>query len=370
MDFDFSDDQKMLRDQTRKFLESKCTLAELRKVFEGDEPHDRATWAGLAELGLMGADIPEQYGGLGLGTLELCVVAEELGRALAPVPFSSSIYLASQAIQLAAPEEIKKKWLPLLASGKAIGTFALAEGAAQPITTKMKTRFDGKNLNGEKSPVPDGSTADIAIVGAQSADGFVLTFAELKDSARKQINTVDPTRDHAAITFKNTPATLLTSDAHHNGEDLLNHLLDHAAVLFSFEQLGGADAALDFARDYASQRYAFGRPIGSFQAIKHKLADAYVRNQIARSNCYYAAMALANDDPDLSAAAAGARLAASDAFVYAAQENVQTHGGVGFTWESDCQFFYRRAKLLALTIGGTRRWQERLVAALEKRNVA
>ncbi len=370
MDFDFSDDQKMLRDQTRKFLEDKCSLAELRKIFEGDEPHHRTTWAGLAELGLMGADIPEQYGGLGLGTLELCVIAEELGRALAPVPFSSSIYLASQAIQLGACDEIKKKWLPQLASGKAIGTFALAEGAAQPIASKMKTRFDGQALSGEKTPVPDGGEADIAIIGAQSSQGFVLTFAELKDSARAQVKTVDPTRNHAAITLNNLPATALKSDNYHHGEALLDHLLDRAAVLFAFEQLGGADAALDFARDYANERYAFGRPIGSFQAIKHKLADAYVRNQIARSNCYYAAMALATSDPDLPAAAASARLAASEAFVYAAQENVQTHGGVGFTWESDCQFFYRRARLLALTIGGTRRWQERLVAALEKRNVA
>ncbi len=370
MDFDFSGDQKMLRDQTRKFLDDKCTFAELRGVFEGGEPYHRPTWDGLAALGVMGADIPEQYGGLGLGALELCVTAEEIGRALAPVPFSSSIYLASQALQLAAPDEIKKTWLPKISSGKAIGTFALAEGAAQPLPSKMKTMFDGQTLSGEKSPVPDGGEADFAIIGAQSADGFVLTFAELKGCQRKELKTIDPTRAHASIALDKQPATLLTSDAHHDGEALLAHLLDRAAVLFAFEQLGGADAALDFARDYANERYAFGRPIGSFQAIKHKLADAYVRNQLARSNCYYAAMMLADDDPELPAAAAGARLAATDAFVFAAQENIQTHGGAGFTWESDCQFFYRRAGLLALTIGASRSWREKLVAALEKRNVA
>ena len=374
MNFDFSDDQKMLRDQARKMLNDRCQLSEVRRIFVDDDSYSKQSWQGLAELGAMGAAIPEAYQGAGLSTLELCVIAEELGRALAPVPFASSIYLAAEAIKIAGSEAQKKNWLPKLASGEAIGTFAIAESAstkgASSAPDKIQTSFDGSALSGVKKPVPDGISADIAIVAATTSSGLVLTLAELSGTKRTLVKTLDPTREHAQIQFERSPAEPLSSGPFDDGESLLNHLLDRAAILYAFEQLGGADAALDFACAYANQRYAFGRPIGSFQAIKHKLADAYILNQLARSNCYYAAMILADDSPDLPAAAAAARLAASKAFVYVAQENVQTHGGVGFTWESDCQFFYRRAKLLALTLGGQRRWEERLVSNLEKRNVA
>lgn len=367
MDFDFSDDQKLLREQARKFMDDKCTLDDVRKIFlDPNEPYDKDVWKGLAQLGVLGAAIEEKFGGAGMSMLELSVVAEECGRALAPVPFSSSIVLASEAIKLAGSAEQKAQWLPKLASGEAIGTFAFAEGAGAPSAGTIETSFDGKNLNGEKTPVPDGSVADIAIVVAKEGGKLVLTLAELSGTKRMDVKTLDPTRKHAQVAFNNSPAQKLQSD---DAEGLLDNLLDRAAVLMAFEQLGGADRALEFARDYANERYAFGRPIGSFQAIKHKLADAYVLNQLARSNCYYAVMVL-NDGGDLPAAAAAARLAASDAFLYIAQEAVQTLGGVGFTWESNAQFFYRRAKLLGLALGGKPRWQERLVKALEKRNAA
>ena len=371
MNFDFSDDQKLLRDQTRKFLENNCSLAQVREVFLDENiPYDKKVWQGLAELGVLGASIPEQYEGAGLGMLELCVVAEECGRAIAPTPFSSSVYLATEAIKLAASDAQKQKWLPKLAKGEAIGTFAFAE----PSTHELKTIFDGKTLSGEKKPVADGGVADIAVVVAKQGGELALVLAELDKAKRTPIATIDPTRKHATLAFNNTPAEKLesTSGAGDSGagEDTLSQLLDRAAILMAFEQLGGADRALEFARDYANERYAFGRPIGSFQAIKHKLADAYILNQVARSNCYYAAMILNDDNGDTPSAAAAARLAASEAFMYIAQENVQTHGGVGFTWEADTQFFYRRAKLLALALGGKPQWQERLVNELEKRNAA
>ena len=376
MNFDFSDDQKLLRDQTRKFLENNCSLAQVREVFLDENiPYDKKVWQGLAELGVLGASIPEQYEGAGLGMLELCVVAEECGRAIAPTPFSSSVYLATEAIKLAASDAQKQKWLPKLAKGEAIGTFAFAE----PSTHELKTIFDGKTLSGEKKPVADGGVADIAVVVAKQGGELVLVLAELGKAnstppIATPIATIDPTRKHATLAFNNTPAEKLESatgaSASGEGEDTLSQLLDRAAILMAFEQLGGADRALEFARDYANERYAFGRPIGSFQAIKHKLADAYILNQVARSNCYYAAMILNDDNGDLPSAAAAARLAASEAFMYIAQENVQAHGGVGFTWEADTQFFYRRAKLLALALGGKPQWQERLVNELEKRNAA
>ena len=371
MNFDFSDDQKLLRDQTRKFLENNCSLAQVREVFLDENiPYDKKVWQGLAELGVLGASIPEQYEGAGLGMLELCVVAEECGRAIAPTPFSSSVYLATEAIKLAASDAQKQKWLPKLAKGEAIGTFAFAE----PSTHELKTTFDGKTLSGEKKPVADGGVADIAVVVAKQGGELVLVLAELGKAnstppIATPIATIDPTRKHATLAFNNTPAEKLEK-GEGAGKELLSQLLDRAAILMAFEQLGGADRALEFARDYANERYAFGRPIGSFQAIKHKLADAYILNQVARSNCYYAAMILNDDNGDLPSAAAAARLAASEAFMYIAQENVQAHGGVGFTWEADTQFFYRRAKLLALALGGKPQWQERLVNELEKRNAA
>ena len=176
--------------------------------------------------------------------------------------------------------------------------------------------------------------------------------------------TLDPSRSHASITFSNTPATELKSD----WSDVLS-LLDRAAVLFSFEQVGGAQVSLDEAKKYSLERFAFGKQIGAFQALKHKMADMYVKIELARSNAYYGAWALSTDSNELPIAAAGARVSASEAYNYASQENIQIHGGVGFTWEYDCHLFYRRSKLLSLNIGSIRQWKENLISNLEKRNI-
>ena len=185
---------------------------------------------------------------------------------------------------------------------------------------------------------------------------------------RDSIHTIDPTRSHATVTLQDADAEPLGSgDADWT---VIERLRDRAAVLLAFEQLGGADAALEMATEYAKNRYAFGRPIGSFQAIKHKLADAFILNDLARSNCYFAAWALSADADELPIAAASARIAATEAFEYIAAENIQTHGGIGFTWESDCQLYYRRSKLLALTLGGVRDWKHRLIDQLEHRTTA
>ncbi|MBE8221013.1 MAG: acyl-CoA/acyl-ACP dehydrogenase, partial [Alphaproteobacteria bacterium] len=347
MDFDFSEDQKLLKEQARKFLGDKCDLSQVRKVLEGDAPHHGEVWQGLCELGFAGAAVPEAYGGLGLGTLELCVVAEELGRAIAPVPFSSSIYLAAEAIKLYGSEEQKKLWLPRIASGEIIATLAAAEGTSPPHPRSLKTQISGGKLSGVKLPIADGAEATLAVVLTQ--DSLALVDLTTGGITRKAVKTIDPTRAHAEITFDNASAELLGAQ----GEGWQNYcaLESRAAILFAFEQVGGAEAAMNMAKDYALERYAFGRQIGSYQAIKHKLADMYVRLELARSNCYYAAMALSEDTADLEIAAATARIAATEAYRFAAQENIQTHGGIGFTWEADAQFHYRRAKLLALTLG-------------------
>src|SRR5262245_40079857 len=368
MNFDFSDELKLLREQARRFLGERCTSAAVRRILEGPEPYDKALWQEIAAMGWTGGAIPEHYGGAGLGHLGLCVLAEELGSALAPVPFSSSIYLAAEAILAGGSEPQKSAWLPRLASGEAVGTLALAEGPGRADPRRLRTVFRNGMLAGEKLPVPDGDVADIAVVAAQGERGLVLALVELKGAriTRAPVETIDPSRSHARIAFDSAPAEVLGAPG--EAEALLRRVEDRAAVLLAFEQVGGAQRSLEMARDYALERYAFGRPIGSFQAIKHKLADVYVATALARSTAYYGAGALASDAPEVPLAAATARVAASEAYFLAAKENIQVHGGMGYTWEFDCHLHYRRAKLLSLALGSTRLWKDRLIAQLESAN--
>jgi alkylation response protein AidB-like acyl-CoA dehydrogenase len=206
--------------------------------------------------------------------------------------------------------------------------------------------------------------------GGQGARALSLAVVDLTHESvtRSSVGTIDPTRGHAEIIFEDTPAELVGTEG--EGWAAYKRVEAGAAVLVAFEQVGGAEAALNMAKEYALERYAFGRQIGSYQAIKHKLADMYVKLELARSNCYYGAMSLAEETDDLEIAAASARIAATEAYRFAAQENIQVHGGIGFTWEANPQFHYRRSKLLALSLGSASRWKDRLVSELEKSNVA
>jgi len=213
--------------------------------------------------------------------------------------------------------------------------------------------------------VADGEAATFAIVLAKTS--LALVELDQKGVARKRVETIDPARKHCELTF--TDATAEPLGAEGEGWRLLERLYDAAAVYFAFAQVGGAEAAMYMARDYALQRHAFGRAIGSYQAIKHKLADCYVKLELARSNAYYGAMMLTENGADLPLAAAAARIAATEAYDFASKENIQTHGGIGFTWEADTQFHLRRARVLALSIGGPMAWKDRLVTRLEQKNV-
>ncbi len=347
-------------------------MSAVRAVLDGDAAYDADLWTRIADLGWTATAIPEQYGGLGLSYLELSVIAEELGRAVAPVPFSSSVYLATEALMMAGSDSQKERWLPKLATGETIGTFALAEGPGQPSPQRLATVARNGTLTGAKIPVADGDIADIAVVVAKAdgaasggdGDGASLHLVDLSGVERTPVATLDPTRSHARVVLNDTPAEPLGADG--EGWSLTQRLLDRAAVLFAWEQVGGASAAMDMAKDYAMERYAFGRPIASYQAIKHKLAHAYVKNTLARSNGYYGAWALDTDAAELPLAAATARVSATQAYYYASKENIQTHGGMGFTWEFDCQFHYRRAKLLSVNIGSEPTWQDKLIAAVER----
>ncbi len=369
MNFEFSDELLQLRDQARRFLAEKSPPGLVRRVLDGAEPYAAALWRDMAEMGWLGAAIPEQYGGAGLGYEGLCVLAEELGRSLAPVPFASSVYLATEAILAAGSEAQKRGWLPRLADGSTIGTFALAEGLGQPDPGSVRMRSVGGRLNGSKWPVADGGITDFAVVAARDETGEIALFlADLAGSGvtRRNLTTVDPSRNHARIEFTGAEAEKLGSSM--AGWPAVQGLLDRAAIMIAFEQVGGANACLQMAREYAMERYAFGRPIGSFQAIKHKLADVYVAIELARSNAYFGAWALSANAVELPIAAATARVSATEAFHLASKENIQTHGGIGFTWDVDCHLYYRRSKQLALAVGAASWWKNQLVELIETRN--
>ena len=375
MNFDFSDDQKQLRDQARKFLAEKCPPKAVRAVLDGDAPYDRELWKGLAGMGFLGVAIPEAFGGAGAGHLELCVIAEEIGRVLAPVPFSSTVYLAAEALLLAGSDAQKKKWLPAIASGEAIGTLALFEGKGNPSPDTIKLAAAGGSLNGVKKPVADGAIADFVIVAARSGSGgretdISLYLVDMKDGGveARPLTSLDPARGQAELSFRNCKAEPLGAAG--EGWSIVSQVLDRAAVLMAFEQVGGADRALEMGRDYALDRIAFGRPIGSFQAVKHLLADMYVAATLARSNCYYGAWALSTDASELPEAAAAARISATQAFQHCAKNNIQVHGGMGFTWEFDCHLYYRRANAAALGLGSLSYWEDALIERMRKKNAA
>ena len=369
MNFDFSDDQKFLKGEARKFLEANCPTSQVRKVIEDDaKAYDADLWKAVAAQGWLGAAIPEAHGGLGLGHLELCVIAEELGRVVAPIPFASTVYMLAEAIMLAGSEAQKAAYLPKIAAGEIIGCLATSEGPGAISAATVSASVEGGKLSGVKIPVTDGDIADVALVLAKEGGQPGLYLVDMTGVSREPLKTLDPTRDAAKLTFSGAKAERLGGAG--EGFNLLEQILDRAAILLAFEQTGGADRSLEMAKEYALERYAFGRTIASYQAIKHKLADMYVKNELARSNAYYGAWALNTDASELPIAASAARIAASEAFWFASKENIQTHGGIGFTWQMDCHFYYRRSRQLSLVAGAPRVWKERLVSHLERRNAA
>ncbi|HMS20469.1 acyl-CoA dehydrogenase family protein [uncultured Sphingorhabdus sp.] len=371
MNFDFSEEQLALKDEARKFLAAKCPPDRVRKLMDEDSPgFDPELWAQVAEQGWLGAAIPEEHGGLGLGYLELCCIAEELGRAVAPVPFASTVYFFAEALLRAGSAEQKAKYLPQVVTGELIGTIASAEQAGAVSAANISAEVSGGKLTGVKLPVTDGAVAHHAVVLAKEGGKPTLYIVDLNGPgvAREAVNTIDRSREAARVEFKDAPVERLGEVG--DGLALFEAINDRAAVLIAFEQVGGSDMCLEMAKNYALERFAFGRAIGGYQAIKHRLADMYAKNVLARGNAYYGAWALNSDAPELPIAAAGARISACDAYWFAAKENVQVHGGMGFTWEIDAHLHYRRSRQLALVAGSARNWKHRLVSMLERRNAA
>ena len=364
MKFDFDEDQQFIRNDARRFLADRCLMEDVRQHLTGDPLVISPLWREICELGWPGAAIPEAYGGLGMGYLELCVLAEELGRVVAPVPFSSSIYLAAEAILQYGSEEQKQQYLPGLVSGEIIGTLAWSDAGEKAVA------FEDGSISGVKRPVAGGTLADIAVVSAlTSEDKHVLVLVELAETAaandkhvqRQTLESADPSVRNAQITFDDCPAQLLGNGGDSAGT--LPQLLDRAAVLLAFEQIGGADRCLELAVDYVKERKTFGRAVGSYQAVKHKLAKMYAQNELARSNAYYGAWALASESDELPIAASAARISATECFEFAAREGLHLHGGMGYTWEVDCHLYLKRSRDLALRLGGLRQWKEKLISA-------
>jgi alkylation response protein AidB-like acyl-CoA dehydrogenase len=373
VNFDFSEEQKLLKDQARRLLEARCTAATVRAALER-KSYDEPLWRAAAELGWLGLAIPDAFGGAGLGRIELCALAEELGRACAPLPFASTVYAAAEALRLAGSNEQKERWLPKFAAGERIGALAISEGPGPALDSSapvsIAARVEHGSLTGVKIPVTDGDTAHVAIVLARDGQSFSLFLVDLTQPGveRRTLSSVDPSRGIARLQFSGARAEHLGEPG--QGIALARRVLDGMAVLLAFEQLGGATRCLEMAREYALQRYAFGRTIASYQAIKHKLAQMYINNELARSNAYYGAWALESAPEELPLAAAAARVAASTAYWFASKENIQTHGGMGYTWEADCHLYYRRARQLQLVVGAPRVWKEQLTAALERSAVS
>jgi alkylation response protein AidB-like acyl-CoA dehydrogenase len=363
MNFDFSDDQKALREELRRMLQRESPPARAREAIDQGLSHQAGLWRHLVDVGATTMMLPESAGGAGLGAMELCVAAEELGRQLAAVPYGSTMYLATQALLLGGSPAQQGDWLPRVAAGE-VATLAGLDDAPGP-------RFDGTRLHGAAALVPDGLCAAWAVVRAQRADGAVAWVLAALDASveRRPLPSRDLSRPWAALDFDGTPAQPL--GAVDDAQAFEQRLRARAAVLTAFEALGGADAALEMATAYARERVAFGRPIGSYQAIKHKLADLYTANQLARVHAWYGAWALACDarapaatHPALQEAAAAALASCTRAYTRAAEEALHVHGGMGYTWEADCHLHVRRARQLAVWLGSDLVWTAALADSL------
>ncbi|KAB7646430.1 acyl-CoA dehydrogenase family protein [Polymorphobacter fuscus] len=363
MNFDFSDDAKALGEQAKKLFADKAGTAPARKAMASGAPDfDAGLWAEIANLGWTAARVPEAHGGLGMSAEESCQLAEAAGAALAVVPLVSTL-LATEALLIAGTEAQQAKYFPGIADGSLIAVPAWNEpGAVTPAT--VATTASGHTLTGSKAPVPDLPGAHLAIVAAAGPDGPSLWIVDLNDALVEPVETLDLVRRHGRLTLANTPAEPLGDPAAYQA------WLDRAAVILAYEAIGTASAAMDMTVEYAKTRIAFGQTIGRYQGVKHKCADMFIKIELARAHALHGVAMIGSDGAELRQAAAAARVASLDALSFTAEETVQLHGGIGFTWESDCQFYYRRARALTASLAARGWWADRLVRALELRNRA
>jgi alkylation response protein AidB-like acyl-CoA dehydrogenase len=356
MNFAFSEEQDELRRITRQFLESKSPETEVRRLMETTEGYDPAVWSQMAnELGLQSLVIPEEFGGQGFTYVELTVVLEEMGRALLAAPFYSTVVLATNAILHSGDDAAKKELLPGIASGETIATLALTEPNGRwdlsGVEATATRSGDAWTIDGTKMFVLDGHIADLIVVAARTGDSVSLFTVDGDASGltRTPLATMDQPRKQAKLEFSAVPAKLLGTEG--GGDEVLGRVLDLAVVALAAEQVGGAQKVLDMSVEYAKDRVQFGRPIGSFQAIKHKCADMLLEVESAKSAAYYAAWCAAELNDELPEVACLAKAYCSEAYFHSAAENIQIHGGIGFTWEHPAHLYFKRAKSSELLFG-------------------
>ena len=374
MNFGFTEEQELLRSEVRKYLDENVPLEEVRKIADTPAGFSRETWKQIAELGWLGLTIPESHGGAGLGFVDWVVVLEETGRSLLPTPLVSST-LAAQALCWAGSEAQQKRWLPALAEGTTIGTLALLEQSdshdASGISLRAESAAGDFTLRGEKLFVADAAAADLFVVsfrlGAGTEDGsdpvaFALVSRDQSGVSAQDVPGIDLTKRLGRLGLDGVRVSredILPG----GGAALLQRLVDAGAAAVSAEAIGAAEAALALTAGYAVERTQFGRPIGTFQGVKHPLAEMYVDIESFKSLVCYAAWCLDEDHVDASLAVSRAKAYASEAFARIGLDAVQLHGGIGYTWEYDAQLFLKRAKWMRPMFGDAD-WHYERVARL------
>ena len=359
MNFSFTEEQEELRRYTRQWLDENCAMETVRQLMETERGYEPRHWEAIAEMGWLAMAIPEEWGGAGFSFLELFVLLEEQGRALFCAPFLSTVVMAATVVEEAGDEGQKQKILPAIAGGDLTATVAFAEPNgrwdAAGVTTEARPRPQGGwVLQGTKSFVLDGHVADLLVVAARTDRGISLFLVrgEAEGVSRKKVETMDQTRKQAEIRLREVELeadSLLGPEG--GGWPILERMVEKAVVALSAEQVGGAQECLEMAVSYAKVRKQFGRPIGSFQAIKHKCADMLAQVESARSAAYYAGWTVSEDNEERSLMASLAKSYCSEAYFAAAAENIQIHGGIGFTWEHDAHLYFKRAKSSELLFG-------------------
>ncbi|HEY5028900.1 MAG TPA: acyl-CoA dehydrogenase family protein [Candidatus Angelobacter sp.] len=366
MQFGLSESQQILKDTARKFFAGESPIATVRKSMETEAAYDSALWTKLADQGFTGIIAPEEFGGMGLGKVELILLMEEAGYALLSGPFFSTVALAGSVIDACASTEQKKRYLGSIAAGQSRSTVALVESAGSWDTESLKISTTGNKLTGTKLFVTDAAAADFIIVVAR--DGVFVVDAKATGLHIEPMKGMDLARKIYSVEFKNTPAEMLGNTSG------LAAALNVATAALCAEMTGGMQRALELTVAYAKTRKQFGKPIGIFQAVQHLCADMYLETESSRSATYYAAWALEENTPDAAASVSVAKMYASDAARNVGNRGIQVHGGMGFTWENDIHLYYRRAKASETMLGDATFHRERIAklvidgAATSKKN--
>lgn len=352
MNFGLSESQQLLKESARKFFRDECPIDKVRHLMETETAYDQDLWGKLVSQGYTGIIFPEEFGGVGLGKVELILLMEEAGRALLPGPLTSTVALAGSAIEAMASAQHKRKYLTAICSGEARSTLALLEAAPSWDLSELRLTSANGNLTGEKLFVPDAAVADFIVAVAR--DGVFVVDAQAPGIAIREMMAFDLTRKMYAVEFFNTPAEKIGT------LESLAQAFDLAATALSAEMVGGMQRTLDITVEYAKMRKQFGKPIGTFQAVQHQCADMYLETESARSAVYYAAWALEENAPDAAIAASIAKMYASDSGRSVGNRAIQLHGGMGFTWETDLHLYYRRAKASEIAFGDSTYHRERI----------